>query len=440
MFKLKKIFKKKAFTLVELLVVITILSILTLIAYMSIAWYVKNSRDSKRISDTRNISNLIEIYLAKWIPPSSLQSNWTQESFSWWILFKHWTIDESMWIKLKDISKIPRDPKTDAYYKYSTTVKWTYYQIFSNLERWNGINWIVSKVYAEDETDTSKIFEIIWNYNWLFLIWSDNKYYSIPSLFIDSRWIDSDWFAWFYLDWKNKLTKYKIIQISPSAPITDDEVYNFTINIYNSYIWSWINEAVFSYLDISNRSKVIEFWRLLLNQKITSNTAPVAWWCVLNWEAIIDWWSITAYEEESLFWFSINTCESISQIRTCNNWVLSWDEIYQYTSCVKWINTLCEANPSYIYNTHTYGIPEINHQETATWIISEIVSENNWIFTYTLNNISCNDWNLINPFESSTPTLVSCNPWFTSSWSTCIIPWDITLDWTGTVICSLCTP
>ena len=43
--------QKKAFTLVELIVVITILAILWTIAFISLQWYSRDSRDSVRISD-----------------------------------------------------------------------------------------------------------------------------------------------------------------------------------------------------------------------------------------------------------------------------------------------------------------------------------------------------------------------------------------------------
>ncbi|MFK7780612.1 MAG: prepilin-type N-terminal cleavage/methylation domain-containing protein, partial [Candidatus Gracilibacteria bacterium] len=46
---------KKAFTLVELIVVITILAILGTIAFISLQGYSKSSRDSVRISDVSNM-------------------------------------------------------------------------------------------------------------------------------------------------------------------------------------------------------------------------------------------------------------------------------------------------------------------------------------------------------------------------------------------------
>ena len=46
---------KRAFTLVELIVVITILAILWTIAFISLQWYSKDARDSTRITDIGNL-------------------------------------------------------------------------------------------------------------------------------------------------------------------------------------------------------------------------------------------------------------------------------------------------------------------------------------------------------------------------------------------------
>jgi prepilin-type N-terminal cleavage/methylation domain-containing protein len=48
---MKKLNQKKAFTLVELIVVITILAILATVAFMYWQTYVKDTRDAVRITD-----------------------------------------------------------------------------------------------------------------------------------------------------------------------------------------------------------------------------------------------------------------------------------------------------------------------------------------------------------------------------------------------------
>jgi prepilin-type N-terminal cleavage/methylation domain-containing protein len=53
--------KKTAFSLVELIVAITILDILTTISFITIQNIAAEARDAKRISDTRNLLEKINI-------------------------------------------------------------------------------------------------------------------------------------------------------------------------------------------------------------------------------------------------------------------------------------------------------------------------------------------------------------------------------------------
>ncbi|MDD3303125.1 MAG: type II secretion system protein [Candidatus Gracilibacteria bacterium] len=431
-----------AFTLVELIVVIVILAILTTVAFIYIGSYVKYSRDSKRISDIRSIANVIDIKFAKGIKPGVFLSNpTTNQTFSGDTLIKEGIIDDATIIKLKDLSKTPIDPVSNDYYKYSTTSKGSFYQIFSNLERGNGINsTIVPKTYAAWEG--AKIFKVIGNYNGLFLISDNGKYYSAPSLFIDDRGIDSEGYAWFYIDGKTEVVRYRVIEVASNTPVTDDEVYDFAIKMYNSYVGSGINESIFSALDINDREKVITFGKLLLAQKISasraSTTSTVNGGCILDGQTVASGSTVTAYQESEVSWFSLYDCDSIALERTCENGVLSGDSSYQYLTCFKGFYSSCDAVSSYDYNSHIYNIPELTHTESATGITSTPITVDNGTYTYTLDSISCNDGTLINQVESG-PTLISCNSGYTASGSTCVIGGDITLTGVDTVICSGCS-
>jgi prepilin-type N-terminal cleavage/methylation domain-containing protein len=55
---------KKAFTLVELIVVVTILIILSTISFYSVKTYVKKSRDAVRINDLAKIELALEVEVA----------------------------------------------------------------------------------------------------------------------------------------------------------------------------------------------------------------------------------------------------------------------------------------------------------------------------------------------------------------------------------------
>ena len=59
---------KKAFTLVELIVVITILAILGTIAFISLQGYSADARNSKRTSDLGNIQSAISLKQVEGVP------------------------------------------------------------------------------------------------------------------------------------------------------------------------------------------------------------------------------------------------------------------------------------------------------------------------------------------------------------------------------------
>ena len=68
--------KRKAFTLVELIVIITILAILWTISFISLSGYFKASRDAKRLADTTGLLNKINIENWKWTPLNKLIKDW----------------------------------------------------------------------------------------------------------------------------------------------------------------------------------------------------------------------------------------------------------------------------------------------------------------------------------------------------------------------------
>ena len=58
--------KKKAFTLVELIIVITVLAVLATIAFLNLNGYTWEARDSVRFTDLKNIQKTMELSLWEW--------------------------------------------------------------------------------------------------------------------------------------------------------------------------------------------------------------------------------------------------------------------------------------------------------------------------------------------------------------------------------------
>jgi len=170
--------QKKAFTLVELIIVITILAILATIAFLSFQWYSSYARDSIRLSDLKTISNWFDIKRIKWsvLPDPEWQTvnimSWTNNIWKQWYI---WT--KVTWIiwanwNLKD----PLDLKN---YTYSVNNTNTKYQLLALLENdqktlsYNNINKlnisIINKAQAEEVGYYSRFPYQIWDKLWILL-------------------------------------------------------------------------------------------------------------------------------------------------------------------------------------------------------------------------------------------------------------------------------
>lgn len=118
----------KAFTIVELLVAITISSILALISYMSYQEYSWDARDSKRITNLKDIYTWLTLLYSK----EQLYPNPHNYVDIVW-LSKQWSIWEEIKNKLK-FSWVLRDPKDNSYYLYNLDKNWKKIQVSWFLE------------------------------------------------------------------------------------------------------------------------------------------------------------------------------------------------------------------------------------------------------------------------------------------------------------------
>lgn len=126
--------KKKAFTLVELIIVITILAVLASIAFLSYANYTVQSRDTKRMADVSTIWAGLQILFTqtgKYPLPNSEIEIWTGSGN---ILSYQWNIEEPLQ-KLINIFWKVSDPKDESYYTYATNKNRNKYQVMTFLEQ-----------------------------------------------------------------------------------------------------------------------------------------------------------------------------------------------------------------------------------------------------------------------------------------------------------------
>ena len=159
---MKKI-RKKAFTLIELIVVITILAILWTIAFMSFIWYSVTSRDSLRISDIKTMKTWLELYhLQVWKYPEP--SNGTDITYSWWVVWTQWTFWSSVIRKVSKLNEKPTDPLTGVEYTYSLLNTKQEHELAWTME-WDlvGLTNTIEKTNADWTKDWTAYVD--WNYN-----------------------------------------------------------------------------------------------------------------------------------------------------------------------------------------------------------------------------------------------------------------------------------
>jgi len=167
--------KRKAFTLVELIIVITILAILATIAFVSFQGYTRQSRDANRVSTVKNIENGIEIFFTKsgTLPSPDIV---TGTGNIWGVsLSKVWSIGDSITRQI-NLNTPPKDPLYQTAYMYGTDAGNRYYQIWVSLESQTALFPWISPTYADTQTQA----KVSWSYEWLLKY--NGMIYNLPSL------------------------------------------------------------------------------------------------------------------------------------------------------------------------------------------------------------------------------------------------------------------
>jgi len=155
---------KKAFTLVELIVVITILAVLATVAFISFQWYALNARDSTRLADLNSITKVLELYNVKhWKYPNPDAK--TNITYSWSTAWTQWVFGISSYSDWSSMSNVPVDPVTGLEYPYSVTSSRQEYQLAAVLENPVSSNLTTTTFAWTQEAQV----HVKWNYNGKFL-------------------------------------------------------------------------------------------------------------------------------------------------------------------------------------------------------------------------------------------------------------------------------
>ena len=168
----KSFMKRKAFTLIELLIALSIIWVLFSVSIISFSWYWASARDAKRITDAEEILARVNAEFVKAVDLSELIIEEKQNSLKINWISKKWYQWTTNFIKIKEDSKNFRDPSNNQNYPiaYAQTkienLSYAFTQIATICETW----WVA---------------KLIWNYNKI-LEWDS------PSLFTKTwaTWIN----------------------------------------------------------------------------------------------------------------------------------------------------------------------------------------------------------------------------------------------------------
>lgn len=277
--------KKSAFTLVELIVVITILSVLATVAFISFQWYTQSARDATRLANMKLIEKALSINETKhtFLPEPSNLENITFNNWGLVTLRNKWTIWKSVHQVLNTLSEVPIDPITWEEFGYALTLNKRQYELRGFLEWEQTYQKTITSSYANENTP-----RVRWNYNKLYLLWSDNKYYSVPSLFWS--WADVTAQTSFDVDTQNinfqvvSLKNQLGVDITPDS-FSDEAIYeDFWRAIQSAYSGSSLasNKYYTPYLNASSSDDFINQAKVSLGI-ISQNSVVSSGWGWAGW-------------------------------------------------------------------------------------------------------------------------------------------------------------
>lgn len=231
--------KKKAFTLVELLVVITILAIISVVAYQNFWWAVDKAVSGRKISDVSTIETSLQQYKVdkNYYPTPSIY-NWTTNLWwynSWTTAFPSNTIDiwTKNWEEILTLDSLTSIWGGIVYWTWT----WTGKQIWA---KWTMSRDIIWKKYLSKDLYDPEVWDI--------KVWSDKMiekwlWRYIYAIYKKSK---TTWNWTSNMTWTNYNLAMTIKESWTDKYITkivwdydEESCYDNNTDCPNTLIWSW---------------------------------------------------------------------------------------------------------------------------------------------------------------------------------------------------------
>lgn len=365
------------FTLVELIIVITILSILATIAFFYFSWYVSKARDSKRVTDLKNIQTAIDLKLVttwKTPTPDKFVNIKSENDLIWY----QWEIWENV-VTFLNMSNNLKDPLTWENYFYTTNKSnskaqtvallewenniWTWNTLKTPIYSWEPV-WLIldnnnNPIHKNNTVLTNKEFNtltwtlvntdikvVLWQSTNLykpFIIWwqllqlSKSSSFLAPTNcplnFIPVPWNSDLWQPWFCVgkyeaSFENSANTESRLLTLPSKDVALNLTLSWSLCYWN-WAWYWVMTLM---------------QRLTIARNIENVDSNWSWWKVWDWHIKTwnSWDAITWFVKNSLLktWDSWLSWEDELRQLKLSNWEVIWDFIWNAWELVSPFNLM----------------------------------------------------------------------------------------------------
>jgi len=264
--------KRKAFTLVELIIVITILAILATLAFMSFQGYMKDSRDAVRVSDMTNVSKGLTIFFTKAGVYPETESGITLTASGIPIGYQ-WYLWQSV-VRAINMNQVPLDPVDQTRYIYSTSAWKTRYQLMAYTENSNLVS-LLPQSYAIDYSERGLAFQ--WDELGVVL----NNDNSLPTINVETASGSSNFKVLF-----DKTTKTEW-----SGNLLFSQIYNMRDDLIGKKELASLDNSLVAYWDMETLTgNLLKDWSKYENHGTCYNGASIVNCGITgSWPQLVNW-------------------------------------------------------------------------------------------------------------------------------------------------------